>query len=119
MSRKLNKRRDFLKRSAHMALLGATGSAVGGKMSLIGSALAAQGDYANLQDYKALVCVFHYGGADSFNMFVPGDQSLYNQYIASRGDLALGADDLYAAENGSVLFNRNLGALREYYDAAS
>jgi len=119
MSRKLNKRRDFLKGCAHMALLGATGSAVGGKMSMIGSALAAQGDYANLPDYKALVCVFHYGGADSFNMFVPGEQSLFNQYTASRGDLALDANQLDADDTGSVLFNRNLGALRDYYNAGN
>lgn len=119
MSRKLNKRRDFLKRSAHMALLGATGSAVGGKMSLIGSALAAQGDYANLEDYKALVCVFHFGGADSFNMFVPGEQSLFDQYTTSRGDLALGVDEVEADDTGSVLFHENLGALREYYNAGN
>lgn len=117
MSRKLNKRRDFLKRGAHMALLGATGSAVGGKMSLIGSALAAQGDYANLPDYKALVCVFHYGGADSFNMFVPGDQTIFDQYTASRGDLALSRNQLLPDATGSVLFNSNLDALRDYYDA--
>ncbi len=119
MNRKLNNRRNFLKRSAHMALLGATGSAVGGKMSLIGSALAAQGDYTNLPDYKALVCVFHYGGADSFNMFVPGEPSLFDQYTASRGDLALSRNQLLPDATGSVLFNNNLGALRDYYDAGN
>ncbi|MFK7859823.1 MAG: DUF1501 domain-containing protein [Granulosicoccus sp.] len=119
MSKKLDRRRQFLKRSAHMALLGATGSAVGGKMSLIGSALAAQGDYANLPGYKALVCVFLYGGSDSFNMFVPGDQGLLSEYSNSRGDLALGSSQLTADATGSVYFNNNLGALRESYNAGN
>jgi len=119
MSKKLNRRRQFLKRSAQMALLGASGSAVGGKMSMIGSALAAQGDYADLPGYKALVCIFHYGGSDSFNMFVPGDQALFNEYTASRGELALGQSQLIPDATGSVYFNRNLGALRDYYDAGN
>jgi len=117
MSKTLNRRRQFLKRSAHMALLGATGSAVSGKMSMIGSALAAQGDYANLPGYKALVCIFHYGGSDSFNMFVPGEQALFQQYAASRGDLALNQSQLTADATGSVYFNNNLGSLSELYDA--
>ena len=119
MSRKLNRRREFLKRNAQLALLGATGSAVTGKMSLIGSALAAQGDYGNLTDYKALVCIFQYGGADSFNMFVPSDQGLLDQYTASRGQLALDQNQLLAASNGSVLFNPNMAGLRDIYDAGN
>jgi len=102
-----------------MALLGASGSAVGGKMSMIGSALAAQGDYADLPGYKALVCIFHYGGSDSFNMFVPGEQALFDQYTASRGELALNQNQLIPDATGSVYFNRNLGALRDYYDAGN
>lgn len=121
MSKKLNRRREFLKRSAHMALLGATGSAVTGKMSLIGSALAAQGDYGNLPGYKALVCIFQYGGADSFNMFVPSDQGLLDQYTQSRGQLALDPSQLLTAGQGAgeVLFNPNMGALRDIYNAGN
>lgn len=39
-------------------------------------------------DYKALVCVFLYGGADTFNLLVPTSQPEYDVYAASRGDLA-------------------------------
>ena len=39
-------------------------------------------------DYKALVCVFLYGGADTFNVLVPTSTPEYNVYAASRGDLA-------------------------------
>ncbi|MDP9122410.1 MAG: DUF1501 domain-containing protein, partial [Acidobacteriota bacterium] len=40
-------------------------------------------------DYKALVCVFLYGGNDSNNMLVPYDPLDYNGYAAVRQGLAL------------------------------
>ncbi|MHC4375743.1 MAG: DUF1501 domain-containing protein [Planctomycetota bacterium] len=39
-------------------------------------------------DYKALVCVFLYGGADTFNLLVPTSGPEYATYAASRGALA-------------------------------
>jgi len=43
----------------------------------------------NAPDYKALVCVFLFGGNDSHNMVVPQAQSAYNAYKTIRGSLAL------------------------------
>lgn len=40
-------------------------------------------------DYKALVCVFLYGGNDANNMVVPYDTTGYNNYAAIRAGLAL------------------------------
>ena len=40
-------------------------------------------------DYKALVCVFLYGGNDANNMLVPFDTNGYANYAALRGPLAL------------------------------
>lgn len=78
MNRVSMSRRRWLQRSAALA----AGSAVGGGLWL-GShpALAA--------DYKALVCVFGYGGNDGMNMVVPTDATRHAQYAAVRGDLAL------------------------------
>ena len=39
--------------------------------------------------YKALVCVFLYGGNDGCNTIVPTDTTRYNQYATVRGSLAL------------------------------
>jgi len=119
MNKNYQSRRQFLKRSAYAALLGAGGSAVNGKLNLMGSALAAQGDYANLPGYKALVCVFLYGGSDSFNLYIPYEPQLYDVYRASRGDLALDRDSLLADNAQSVLFNPNMPNLREIYDAGN
>ena len=119
MAKKYNRRRIFLKASAHMALLGSGAAAVNGKLNLIGSALAAQGDYAGLTDYKALVCVFLYGGSDSFNLFIPSEQTPFNDYQQSRGPLALAQDSLLSDANASVRFNPNLPDLRDIYDAGN
>ena len=40
-------------------------------------------------DYKALVCVFLFGGCDSFNLLVPRDSAHYNPYAAARQNLAI------------------------------
>jgi uncharacterized protein (DUF1501 family) len=50
-------------------------------------------------DYRALVCVFLFGGNDSNNMIVPADDTRYQQYLKLRGNLALSTADL----TGTVL----------------
>ena len=117
MSKRQQSRRSFLKAGAYSALIGSGASAVSGKMSLLGSALAVQGDYASLPGYKALVCVFLYGGSDSFNLFIPAEQGLYDQYSQARGQLALSQQNLITDSNNSVLFNPNLAGLRDIYNA--
>jgi uncharacterized protein (DUF1501 family) len=52
------------------------------------------GTTAPFQDYKALVCVFLFGGNDSYNMVVPNTAAEYNAYAASRQNLAIAQGDL-------------------------
>ncbi len=40
-------------------------------------------------DYKALVCLFLYGGNDANNVLIPNDGTNYNTYAAARGNLAI------------------------------
>lgn len=44
---------------------------------------------ADSGDYKALVCLFLYGGNDANNLLVPNDPAGYASYAAARGVLAL------------------------------
>jgi uncharacterized protein (DUF1501 family) len=81
-------RRDFLRKSICAALGGASLYSALGSLKLIGAAAAAQRP-SGFSDYKALVCVFMYGGNDSFNTVVPVSGSDQANYIAARGDLAL------------------------------
>ncbi|MCL4745928.1 MAG: DUF1501 domain-containing protein [Burkholderiaceae bacterium] len=71
-------RREFLRRAL---VLGAAGGAAPLALSLaaIGEAAAQSGD-----DYRALVCVFLFGGNDHYNTIVPYDQPGYDAYAAAR-----------------------------------
>jgi len=83
-------RREFLKRASAVSV---AGSAAPWALNLaaIGEA-AAQG----ATDYKALVCVFFYGGNDHGNTLVPCDAATYAQYAALRGGLATAQSALTA-----------------------
>ena len=72
-------RRAFLKRSAQLATTGAALPVV--------LQLAAMGEAAAMtaNDYKALVCVFLYGGNDQANTVVPYDVRSHKRYTAVRG----------------------------------
>ena len=86
---KSNNRREFLKTLAASGALGSLG-----QLALMGEASAAAPGFT---DYKAMVCVFLYGGNDSFNMLIPtGDDNLtgYSTYAASRGQLAVANNPL-------------------------
>lgn len=74
-------RRRWLRRSA-LGLAGAFGTG-----SLVNLLSATRPAFA--ADYKALVCVFLYGGNDGLNMVVPSDATRHAQYSAVRGALAL------------------------------
>jgi len=74
-------RRAFLKRSAQLAL---SGSALPLALNLaaVGEAAAFN---ATAGDYKALVCVFLYGGNDYANTVLPYDNASYDLYSTIRG----------------------------------
>jgi uncharacterized protein (DUF1501 family) len=50
-------------------------------------------------DYRALVCVFLFGGNDSNNTVIPMDDASYKAYTSIRGSLGLSGSDLTAAVN--------------------
>ncbi|WP_428312416.1 DUF1501 domain-containing protein [Hydrocarboniphaga sp.] len=79
-------------------------------MGLLGGAMASTANAA-FSDYKALVCVFLYGGNDGYNVLVPRDNSRYGVYAASRGNLATAQSDLLTlnAGLGEVLSGRMYG----------
>jgi uncharacterized protein (DUF1501 family) len=82
-------RRRFIGRAC--AAVGATGmlSALA-QLRMIG-AVAAD---SSPSDYKALVCLFLYGGNDSNNLLVPTDAASYQAYAADRSVLALAQSSL-------------------------
>src|SRR5271157_5226326 len=63
-------------------------------------------------DYRALVCVFLFGGNDSNNTVIPMDDASYQAYTSIRGSLALTASELtptvYSAANAPYAFHAKL-----------
>ena len=76
-------RRSFLTRSAQLGLAGVAAPLVD-TLGWIGEAAA-----ASASDYKALVCVFLYGGNDYANTLAPYDDTSYAAYLKARPSVAL------------------------------
>lgn len=57
--------------------------------ALLGAASLGSAAQAQSTGYKALVCIFMFGGNDGHNMVVPLATTAYNAYKAARGNLAL------------------------------
>jgi uncharacterized protein (DUF1501 family) len=73
-------RRAFLKRAGQLAF---TGAALPTAINLAALGEAAAFNAGN--DYKALVCVFLYGGCDYANTLIPADTPNYGAYQTIRG----------------------------------
>lgn len=83
-------RRLFLKRSAQVAVMGAASPWAMGLNSLCEAAAL------HADDYKAIVCVFLYGGNDYANTVVPYDDVNHSAYAAVREGMAFDRDRLTA-----------------------
>ena len=80
-----NSRRSFLTNASLLA----AGNLLGFRPFGMLNALA-----QSVSDYKALVCVFMYGGNDANNMLIPFDTNGYTNYASIRGPLALAQNTL-------------------------
>lgn len=115
-------RREFLKRSSAFSVAGAAAPWALNLAAI--SEAAAQ----SATDYKALVCVFLYGGNDHGNTLVPYDQSTYDSYATLRSTLATARTSLDATvlapatgfelpNNRQYALAPQLSALKPAFDA--
>ena len=91
-------RRAFLRRAG---VFSATGVAAPLAVNLAGIGRAAA---QSASDYKALVCIFLYGGNDAYNTVLATDTASWNHYLAVRDTIALrapGTPPLMSAGAGS------------------
>ncbi len=86
-------RRDFLRTSGAAAILASTPGLAYSQVV---------GGPGPFDDYRALVCVFLFGGNDSFNMLVPNTLAEYSAYADSRQNLAIPQSDLLPITPQSV-----------------
>lgn len=70
-------------------------------------------------DYRALVCVFLFGGNDSNNTVIPMDTTSFQAYTSLRGNLALAGDALtpsvYSASGAPYAFHAKLAELASLF----
>ncbi len=91
------KRRDFLRHLACSSVACAAGSSLFTQLGMVNAALAntlACPAYPPVNDYKALVCLFLFGGNDSFNLLVPSDAVRHATYATARGSMAIAREQL-------------------------
>ena len=114
-------RRQFLKTSSLLSIAGAA-SPFALNLAAISAAAAAEA----LPGYKAIVCLFFYGGNDHTNTFIPYDPASYGEYNASRASIAIPRDAALAANaTGPVAsqggrefaFHPALTAFKTHWDA--
>lgn len=101
-------RRSFIK----YASLAAAGNAAGLRPFGTLNSLA-----QTTSNYKALVCIFLFGGNDANNMLIQFDTAGYTNYSTVRGPLAIPqAQLLQLASTPSFALNPNLSEIRAMYD---
>jgi len=110
-------RREFLQTTSALSVLGAA-SPLALNLAGIGAAAA-----QSAEDYRALVCVFLFGGNDQTNTVVPFDSAEFSAYTNARASIARPATELtslgaVAAQGGrSFALPLELAPLASLYGA--
>jgi uncharacterized protein (DUF1501 family) len=107
----MNMRRKFLRSCCSLAAAGA-----GAQMLRLGQMSAMAQSSPN---YKALVCVFLFGGNDANNMIIPLDGARYTAYQTMRPNIALASNTLLpvAAQGAAYGLHPRLTNMQRLYNA--
>lgn len=71
-------------------------------------------------DYKALVCIFLFGGNDANNMIVPFDKAGYAAYSSLRGPMALAQNSLLPlASEPNFALHGNMAGIQSLFNAGN
>jgi uncharacterized protein (DUF1501 family) len=112
-------RREFLKRASALSFAGA-GAPFALNLATIGAASAQV-----TGGYRAVVCLFLFGGNDHTNTIIPYDLAEHTEYFNSRPEIALARADLAATSTAPVAsqggrsfaFHPSLTSFKSLYDA--
>jgi uncharacterized protein (DUF1501 family) len=85
-------RREFLRRASLLAGAGAA-TPLALNLAAMSSAAAQSAD-----DYKALVCIFLFGGNDHHNTIIPIDATTHQKYVDIRTGISISQDDWSTTE---------------------
>ena len=124
----VHSRREFLRRAG---LIAGAGFATPFALDLLGvtSSESSSNDpfgHAESDGYRALVCVFLFGGNDNYNTFVPNDSAGYRAYSAARAGLARPLQTILPINptngfggSGSFGFAPEIAGLKGLFDTGS
>ncbi len=104
-------RREFLRRTGALSLVGGAAA----PLALNLAALAAATAQTGVADYRALVCVFLYGGNDAYNTVLATDADSWAHYTAARNQapdpIALSAEGVPAVPTAAAGLPARLGGV--------
>ena len=101
-------RRQFLGRASCAAIGSTTFLSSIMNLKALGASSVLNSATAAAEDYKAIVCLLHSGGADSFNMLIPRDQEDYQTYATTRSNMAIPLQDVIPL-NGTTPDGKSYG----------
>jgi len=110
-------RRQFIRQCACAALGTTSIASTIWNLRSIRAATANSIGAAAASDFKALVCLFLYGGNDANNLIIPSDTSDYNAYAAARQGLAIPQSSLLPITPASYADGRTFGLHPSLLDA--
>jgi uncharacterized protein (DUF1501 family) len=102
-------RRQFIRQCACAALGTTSVASTIWNLRAVGAATANSVGAAAAGDFKALVCLFLYGGNDANNLIVPSDTNDYNSYVATRQGLAIPQSSLLPIAPATYSDGRTFG----------
>ncbi len=108
-------RRQFLRQSMMAGIASAT---IASPITGLNQILAAAGNVTS--SYKAMVCIFLFGGNDGFNMVIPNESAAYATYANSRQNLAVPQADLLPvgpASGGEFGFHPAMSEVRQLFES--
>ena len=114
MGKKLNRRKFLTDIGLGCAHVGAVSFLSGmTNMGLLQAAASANRSWVTSSptngNYKALVCILLSGGNDSFNMLIPKDNDSYNDYAATRTNIAIDQSELLAINPLNISGGKEFG----------
>ncbi len=107
----MNKTHSFMQRRDVLRLLGQ-----GTAAASLAPFLAPLDASAQDGDYKAVVCIFLYGGNDQSNTVVPRTGAAYEAYRSARPSIALGSGSLLALDGTALGLHPSLSEVQGLYN---
>ncbi len=108
-------RREFIAKASCGAMASTTLFSTLFNLKVLNAAAISNSAVFGGNDYKAMVCILLSGGNDSYNMLIPNDTSRYNDYAASRTNMAIEKEELLSLNHANLAVHPNMAEVRQLF----